>query len=94
MRNVEKKAARLVGQGAVRVDYWRVNQDRIVYAAGTVTGQHGKYVVTLEPDRDTCDCQHGMNQPNRPCSHTVAMRLAVWQLVKIEVEDRRYDART
>jgi hypothetical protein len=64
--------------GAVIVDYAKMDQGRISYAQGTVAGDHGKYVVTCEPDGDHCDCVFGLNQPGHSHSHTLALRLAVW----------------
>ena len=91
MKTVEKKAARLVNTGAVHVDYYRVEWGIIAYAVGTVTSDHGKYVVTLEPDRDSCDCQHGFAQPGHSHSHTIAMRLAVWKQANAEIERTKND---
>jgi hypothetical protein len=82
MRRQNRKAARLVNSDAVTITYWRVAQDRIEYAAGTVQGDHGEYTVTIEPDRDCCDCQHGMTMPGRTHSHTTALRLAVWKIAR------------
>ena len=78
MKNVEKKAVRLVTTGAVDIDNYRIDHDRIVYAQGTVDGDHGRYVVTIQPDGDTCDCVYGLNRPGQLHAHTIALRLAVW----------------
>ena len=77
-----RKAARLVNSDAVTVTYWRVTDDRIEYAAGTVEGDHGDYRVMIEPDRDTCDCRYGMAKIGRTHSHTTALKLAVWKLAR------------
>lgn len=80
MRSIEKKAARLVNTGAVKVDYHRFDKNGgLAYAQGTVTSDHGSYLVSVEPDRHSCDCQFGINQPGRIHSHTRALELAVWK---------------
>ena len=84
MRNVEKKAARLVNSGAVRIGYWRTGNDRIEYAVGVVDGTHDTYAVVLEPDRVTCTCEYGINRPGHAHSHTRALELAVWNQARKE----------
>ena len=77
VKHPEKKAARLVNDRRVTVDYWRTEQDRIVYCKGTVEGDHGRYSVTGGMDC-SCDCLQGLNRPGHRHSHTIALELAAW----------------
>ena len=77
VKHPEKKAARLVNDRKVTVDYWRTEQDRIVYCKGTVEGDHGRYTVTGGMD-GSCDCLQGLNRPGHRHSHTIALELAAW----------------
>ena len=77
MKHPEKKAARLVNDRKVTVDYWRTEQDRIVYCKGTVEGDHGRYQMTGGMDC-SCDCLQGLNRPGHRLSHTIALELAAW----------------
>lgn len=78
MKTIEKKAVRLVASGAVAIGHAQIEADRITYAQGTVDGDHGRYIVTIQPDGDTCDCVYGLNRPGQLHAHTIALRLAVW----------------
>ena len=78
MKTVEKKAVRLVTAGAVDIGHATIEHDRIIYAQGTVDGDHGRYTVTVQPDGDQCDCVFGLNRPGQQHAHTIALRLAVW----------------
>ena len=94
MRSVEKKASRLVNTGAVQVTYWRLDNGRIAYAQGTVTGAHGRYTVEIEPDRVSCDCEYGLHQTGRTHSHTRALELAVWMEARESTNGKDEHART
>jgi len=77
MKNQETKAARLVNQRRVTVDYHRYSDGVLMYCKGTVEGDHGRYTVTAGLDC-SCDCLQGINRPGHRHSHTIALELAAW----------------
>ncbi len=72
MRTIEEKAVRLVVDGRVVV---RWCNDDATAAMGTVDGDTDTYQVSFSPAGRVCTCPAGAH--HRPCSHTVALQLAV-----------------
>ena len=83
MTKQEKKATRLVNNRHVDVEYHRYNDGVLMYAKGTVSGDHGVYHVTAGID-NSCDCEFGVNQPGHRHSHTIALELAAWNQARKE----------
>ena len=66
----ELKAIRLVLENKTRIVYQ--NQDVL---SGRVQGDHGTYLVWIDPDGPHCDCPYGREHGGRH-SHTIALQLA------------------
>ena len=81
----DAKAVRLVLLGRVAVDNYQIDGDVLVYAAGTVEGDHGRYHTIGGYDHD-CDCAFGLARPGQSHTHTHALELAAWNIARKEPE--------
>lgn len=70
LKATEKKAVRLVADGHVTI----LSPSPIV---GRVRGDHATYLVCDTPDQHSCTCL-GFFWGRDPCSHVIALRLAVY----------------
>jgi hypothetical protein len=78
MKDIEKKALRIVIDGLADIDTYTVEPRGTFRAVGTVQGDHGIYEVRLTGDRPDCNCTYGTECPGVTCSHARALELAVW----------------
>lgn len=86
MNELEAKASQYVNAGKVHVHSYTIDKDtgQIVTASGHVDGTH-RYQIAISPAGTRCSCQfgdaHGVT--SQPHSHDIALRLAVWQMERI-----------
>lgn len=85
MNKVERKAAGYVNSGKVHVTAYTIADDgSIATVSGHVDGTE-RWTVQVTPAGTQCDCPfgeaHGVT--SRTHSHDVALRLAAWQMERI-----------
>ncbi len=86
MNAIEAKASYYVNAGKVHLGSYTVDEDSgaIVTVSGHVDGTR-RYRVAVTPAGTECDCPFGETHgvTNQPHSHDTALRLAAWQMERI-----------
>ncbi len=86
MKEIESKASKYVNARKVHLTEYTVDQDSgaIITVSGYVDGTQ-RWTVTVTPGGTECDCPFGQahGTTTRPHAHDTALRLAAWQMERI-----------
>ncbi len=85
MNKVERKAAAYVNAGKVHITGYTIDKNGSVETASGFVEGTSRWTVTVTPAGTVCDCPFGIAHgvTNQRHSHDTALRLAAWQMERI-----------